>query len=55
MENILWGYILFMSVLTFSVCGWISLPRSVRKGVCRKGAFGLSILGWQRRDVSGHV
>ena len=21
MENILWGYILFMSVLTFSVCG----------------------------------
>ena len=46
MENILWGYILFMSVLTFSVCGVdkFAAQRQKRR-VPEKVLFGLSILG----------
>ena len=46
MENILWGYILFMSVLTFSVCGMdkFAAQRQKRR-VPEKVLFGLSILG----------
>ena len=46
MENILWGYILFMSVLTFSVCrvDKFAAQRQKRR-VPEKVLFGLSILG----------